>query len=146
MRFENPANGYVEEVTNAPLWCLLFGCIYFAVKGVWTHAIVGALLAIVTCTISWFIYPFFANQIMRTHYLRRGWVEIKEPEVYIGNPVQPRSNVGRNILIALMVLFAISAASLWVATMQDTNGHAITAPISSPPMPHSRPPANSQNK
>jgi hypothetical protein len=23
MRFENPANGYVEEVTNAPLWCLL---------------------------------------------------------------------------------------------------------------------------
>jgi hypothetical protein len=71
MRFENPSNGYVEEVTLAPLWCLLFGCIYFAVKGVLTHAVAALLLAFFTFGLSWLIYPFFASQIMRTHYLRR---------------------------------------------------------------------------
>jgi hypothetical protein len=76
MRFENPSNGYVEEVTLAPLWCLVFGCIYFAVKGVWTHAVAALLLAFVTFGLSWLIYPFFASQIMRTHYLRRGWIEL----------------------------------------------------------------------
>jgi len=78
MRFKNPANGYVEEVNNAPLWCLLFGCIYLAVKGVWTHAVAAALLAFFSYGISWLIYPFFANQIIRTNYLRRGWVELPD--------------------------------------------------------------------
>ena len=76
MRFKNPANGYIEEVNYAPLWCLLFGSIYFAVKGVWTHAVVSLLLALGTAGISWLIYPFFATQIMRTNYLRRGWIEL----------------------------------------------------------------------
>jgi len=76
MRFQNSSNGFVEEVTAAPLWCLLFGFIYFAVRGVWTHAIAAFILAILTLGISWLIYPFFANDIMRTHYLRRGWFEL----------------------------------------------------------------------
>src|ERR1700734_1233005 len=78
MRFRNPANGYVEEVSHAPLWCLLFGGFYFLARGVWTHAVVGFLLAIFTWGLSWFIYPFCANRIMRTHYLRRGWLEFRE--------------------------------------------------------------------
>jgi hypothetical protein len=76
MRFENPTNGYVEEVSCAPLWSLLAGCFYFAAKGVWAHAVAGGLLAIVTGGLSWFIYPFFATQIMRTNYLRRGWRDV----------------------------------------------------------------------
>ena len=36
----------------------------------------GALLAYFTFGVSWVIYPFFASKIMRSHYLRRGWVEI----------------------------------------------------------------------
>lgn len=47
-------------------------------RGVWTHAVVGFLLAIFTWGLSWFIYPFCANRIMRTHYLRRGWLEFRE--------------------------------------------------------------------
>ena len=76
MHFKNPANGYVEDVSYAPLWCLLVGFFYFAAKGVWTHVVAGAVLAVVTCGLSWFIYPFFANELMRTHYLRRGWIDV----------------------------------------------------------------------
>ena len=74
LQFQNPENGFIEEVANAPLWVLLFGGIYFAVKGVWTHAVAGILAAFCTCGLSWLIYPFFADQIMRTHYLRKGWL------------------------------------------------------------------------
>jgi hypothetical protein len=74
--FRNPANGYVEPIGTPWLWCLLFGCVYFAVRGVWTHAVGAALLAIVTGGISWLIYPLFARQIVETQYLRRGWLAV----------------------------------------------------------------------
>jgi hypothetical protein len=79
LRFKNPANGYVESVEK-DLWIyvLLFGCFYFAAKGVWTHAVAGALAAICTCCISWIIYPFFANDIMIKHYLRKGWIQVND--------------------------------------------------------------------
>ena len=32
------------------------------------------LAAIVTGGLSWLVYPFFAKGIMRTHYLRKGWM------------------------------------------------------------------------
>jgi len=77
LRFRNPSNGYTEKVSGfAWLWTLLFGGFYFAVKGVWTHAIVGLLIVAPTFGISWLVYPFFARSIMRTHYLRKGWIEV----------------------------------------------------------------------
>lgn len=134
MRFENPANGYVEKVTAAPLWCLLFGCVYFAVKGVWTHAV--AALAIFTLGISWLVYPCFVTQIMRTHYLRRGWIELRDQqqEPSIQGSIQPRSEIGRAILITLAVLLMIAAASLAAAVKQDLTGGATSVPVSSPPL------------
>src|SRR6266478_708588 len=80
MRFQNSSNFYVEQVSLPFLWTLLFGPLYFAVKGVWTHAIVSAIVGICTFGLSWLIYPFFASKIMRTHYLRKGWIEIGENE------------------------------------------------------------------
>jgi hypothetical protein len=56
---------------------LLLGPIYFAAKGIWGHAAISLLLAVLTSSfflISWFIYPFFANAIVEKHYLRNGWV------------------------------------------------------------------------
>jgi hypothetical protein len=99
MRFKHPANGYVEEVSLAPLWCLLFGFIYFAVKGVWTHAVAGLALSIFTFGISWLIYPFFANQIMRAHYLRRGWLpDDNEPFRFSPDPgKEPDEGWARNV-------------------------------------------------
>ena len=76
MNFENPTNGYRESVSSPWLWVLLFGTFYFAVKGVWTHAIVSLVLALLTVGITWLIYPFFASGIMRRHYLSKGWKEV----------------------------------------------------------------------
>lgn len=72
LRFRNPANGYTERVGVPWLWCRLFGCIYFAVKGIWTHAVAALLLALLTAGLSWLVYPFFARSIVERHYLRSG--------------------------------------------------------------------------
>src|SRR2546427_10442657 len=61
--FGTRTNQYVEESSSPGLWCLLFGFFYFAIKGIWTHAVVGVVLACCTFGISWLIYPFFANGI-----------------------------------------------------------------------------------
>ncbi|MBB1127249.1 hypothetical protein [Thiospirillum jenense] len=77
MKFRNPSNGYTEKVSSvAWLWVLLFGTIYFIIKGVWTHALVSFIFALLTAGISWLIYPFFASSIMRRHYLKKGWIEV----------------------------------------------------------------------
>lgn len=76
MKFQNPQNNYVEEATAPWLWTLLFGCLYFAVKGIWTHFVIGAIVGIATGGFAWLIYPFFANGIVRTHYQKKGWVEV----------------------------------------------------------------------
>jgi hypothetical protein len=76
MTFKHPANGYRENATGALswLWCLLFGSVYFAYKGVWRHAVLSFLLVTFTLGLSWFIYPFFVYGIVNRSYLRRGWV------------------------------------------------------------------------
>lgn len=81
MYFQNPNNGYIEQVSLPFLWTLLFGPIYFAVKGVWTHAVVSFLLAGITAGISWLFYPFFAKRVVQTNYLRRGWLPLSYAEV-----------------------------------------------------------------
>lgn len=76
MKFKNPSNGYIETANAAWFWVLLFGCFYFAVKGVWAHVLISAALAIATSGVSWFIYPLFAPGIMRRYYLKNGWIEV----------------------------------------------------------------------
>ena len=77
MKFTNPSNGYSVRATTpfTWLWCLLFGFFYFAYKGIWRHAIIGFLVAILTLGFSWLAYPFFASWIVRSHYRERGWLE-----------------------------------------------------------------------
>lgn len=58
----------MNEPKNSFLWCLLFGCFYFMVRGIWTHAVISILLAIITYGISWLIYPFFAKKIAMNHW------------------------------------------------------------------------------
>lgn len=77
MIFENQQNGYQETANSPFLWCLLFGVLYFAVKGIWRHALIAAVAAIFTAGVSWLIYPFFAGSIVRASYLRKGWVQIE---------------------------------------------------------------------
>jgi hypothetical protein len=74
MTFANPTNGHQESVGPAWLWALLFGAFYFAYKGLWTHAIIGLVLAIPTFGISWVVYAFLAPRLVRQRYLRAGWL------------------------------------------------------------------------
>lgn len=80
MKFKNPLNNFVEEISEFTwLWTLLFGSIYFAVKGVWSHALISFILAGITFGVSWLIYPFFAKSIVEKKFRQNGWVQI-EPE------------------------------------------------------------------
>lgn len=77
LQFKNAMNGHIEVVPNrAWLWVLLFGGLYFLVKGVWTHAAVSFVAAFFTFGASWLVYPFFAKRIMTSHYLRNGWIPV----------------------------------------------------------------------
>lgn len=75
--FKNPSNGYIAQVPKiAFLWVLLFGSFYFLVRGIWLHAIISLILAIVTGGLSWLIYPFHARDILEIHYLEKGWIRV----------------------------------------------------------------------
>ena len=76
MLFKNPTNGYVEDsaTTLSWLWVLLFGPLYWAVRGVWTHFVAHFVLAIISFGILHLVYPFFTYSILRKHYLKNGWI------------------------------------------------------------------------
>ncbi len=78
MRFRHPLNGHIESGGGLLtfIWCLLFGPLFFAVRGIWGHAVVSLVLAISTAGLSWLIYPFFAPLIIERHYLRAGWSKV----------------------------------------------------------------------
>tara|TARA_B100000927_G_C16422098_1_gene451793 strand:- start:207 stop:443 length:237 start_codon:yes stop_codon:yes gene_type:complete len=78
MKFKNPQNNYVEKVSSplSWLWVLLFGPIYWAIQGVWRHAVVHFVLAVITFGVLHLIYPFFTYSILRKHYLKLGWEEV----------------------------------------------------------------------
>ncbi len=86
MQFKNPQNDHQETVTSGLswLWVLLWTPIYYAVKGIWTHAIVSLLLSIVAWSatmgigalIIGIVYALLNKSIVRSHYLRKGWIEV----------------------------------------------------------------------
>ncbi len=88
MQFKNPQNGYVETATTGIswLWAFLWAPIYYAVKGIWTHAIVSFLLAWVLGGVTFglaaliigIVYACMNKSIVRSHYLKRGWIELDE--------------------------------------------------------------------
>ncbi|WP_176593505.1 hypothetical protein [Sphingobium sp. EM0848] len=105
MRFQNQMNGYVEVCSAPFLWALLFGPLYFVIKGVWRHVILYFIInsvliytafwsgwagndpgrtpivtavAIAGAILPFLIYPFIARDIIRYHFLRQGWVELNK--------------------------------------------------------------------
>lgn len=75
--FSNPATGEQLTILNAGLWTFLFGPFYFMLRGVWSHAAISLVVAIVTYGVSWLAYPFFAQGILRKHLISKGWIAIK---------------------------------------------------------------------
>jgi hypothetical protein len=86
--FENPANGYREELTSwvAVVAAFFLGPLYLALKGVWTHFFVWLVLAIIglgTIVLAPFYvivhvgYMLATPEIVAGNYLRRGWREVR---------------------------------------------------------------------
>lgn len=86
MPFRNPQNNYVEEGTTGIswLWAFLWAPLYYAVKGIWPHAIFSFLLAWVlgpftfgiAALIVGIVYAFINKSVVRSHYLKKGWHEV----------------------------------------------------------------------
>jgi hypothetical protein len=75
--FQNPQNNFVESFSpRTVFWVSFFVApIYLMIKGVWTHAAASLVLALCTSGFSSFVYAFFVEKALVTHYLRKGWVE-----------------------------------------------------------------------
>ena len=75
MKYVNTLNNY--ETTDGGkfswLWCLLFGPIYFAVRGNWGWFFLAFFFNLITFGIAALITPFFVYKINRTHLLRSGF-------------------------------------------------------------------------
>ena len=94
MKFKNPANQYIEEPPYlAPVWTLLFGFLYLAIKGLWAHVFIYIFLLIATNVLfyepfSWLLvvsiwigYAVSVNGLLETKYKRNGWVEVPEENI-----------------------------------------------------------------
>ena len=73
MTFHNETTDHTVTCNFCFLWCLLFGFLYFLVKGNWKHALISFIVAWPTMGISWLIYPFFASSVMQNHYREKGY-------------------------------------------------------------------------
>lgn len=95
-KFQNPQNGYVEEVGTASLALTsVFGPIYLLYRGAWFAALVHLLVAPITFGAALLIsggapaivlpiffaglfwIAFFTQPLVCIAYLRRGWHEIR---------------------------------------------------------------------
>lgn len=92
MKFKHPLNGYTEHGGDilSVLWCLLFGPIYLALRGLWGHALLWIVLAVPTLGISALLYPLFAPALVNAWYRRRGWEEVRGWALFRGRPVRRR--------------------------------------------------------
>ena len=79
-KFKNPQNNYVEEVTGyfTWLWAFLIPPLYFLIKGMWKHALLSLIFQLITLSLASFVYAFIVYGLVRKHYLRLGWEEIKQ--------------------------------------------------------------------
>ena len=75
--FKNPRTGDQLSIVNAAAWTLLFGPLYFVHRGIWSHAAISLVVAVVTYGFGWLVYPVFARRIVRKHLLAQGWAAIK---------------------------------------------------------------------
>ena len=104
--FKNKENGYIENVNDggfATFIAMMFGPVYFAVKKIWglvflyimflaptiryidimSHSSknVDILVATSFFAISlsvWTLVPFFATYLIKTDFLRKGWVQVNK--------------------------------------------------------------------
>lgn len=77
-RYQHPLNQHTIRIgyIGPFFWSLLFGALYFLVKGIYKHFFLYVILAFFTIGISMLIYPFRARKIVERHYLEKGYERI----------------------------------------------------------------------
>ena len=92
MKFENPINGYKEDVDGeACFGMFFFGALYLAYRGLWKHVFIWLIIVgiptfagggpaiILVLPIVSLIYTLLIQGILETDYLRRGWKDVTRP-------------------------------------------------------------------
>lgn len=74
MKFTRPSNGFTVRIEAPRFFTFLFGPLYFAAHGIWSHAVVSFVAAVFTFGLSWLVYPWFAPSILERAYLGNDWV------------------------------------------------------------------------
>lgn len=157
--FKNPANDYIEKYNpvTAPLWCFLFGFLYWTVRGNAKHTILSFLLTLMTFGVSGFVYPFLANGINVRNYYQNGWQQVNALNkrdasnnlILNENPsVSQKSSftsvifviVGLAILVLVVLLIKKSTDTIDTAT--ENNIEQVISGLLDPQLPY---PANLQN-
>lgn len=85
LTYKNPTNGYKETIEEiSKLWATLFGPAYFAVRGVWSWAVIAFIISFITLAISPIVYLIAcviiglnAPTILEKHYNKMGWKLMK---------------------------------------------------------------------
>ena len=68
-------DGVTKEVKKGFSWTMLFfGVFVPLVRGDWKWFLISLLAGLVTCGISWLIFPFFYNKIYLNELLEKGYV------------------------------------------------------------------------
>jgi len=89
MKFRNPNNGYVEDISVPWLWTLLFGGLFFIANGLAAQGVVWFLLAVISfglmglpafavMIIVNIVYAILASQLLRSSFLGKGWEELPD--------------------------------------------------------------------
>jgi hypothetical protein len=72
----------------------------------------AAVMAFVTVGFSWLVYPFFAERIIETHYLRLGWEKVGTAPA--AAPQVNRRSGWRIILWSLGIAYVVSVVFVLV--------------------------------
>ncbi len=100
--FKNPSNNHIQKTTHHGLWSLVFGGFYFGYHGVWIHFLAFLFLG----PLVWFVYPFFARDIIQTAALSKGLVKITEIEAKeAGVDIDPEDN---KAIIAGLIMVTVT--------------------------------------
>ena len=101
MIFKNPKNDYEEIVytSKSPMYCFLFGGFFWAYKGIWKQAFLYIIFSLLTFGFSNLIYPFKCKEIIKTYFLRNGWLL-----TYEGEPIPKTERIKYSLICFIAVI------------------------------------------
>lgn len=71
----HPINGSTEQIWQGFSWpCLFLGFLWYLYKGLWGWGLIALILALCTFGLSWFVFPFFANEQHAKSLMAKGYL------------------------------------------------------------------------